>query len=1349
MAYGRKIGDAWIGIHARSAGTEREIERIAQSDADAYAKSFDKTWDDSVKARYARSQRILADALDTGSMKALIKEHGTWDNAMARSRAELRRLNREGLLSDERMREGLSLLTEHGRQYRVNERQSRRFANSLEAMGQRLQTLGETDLAKVLASGEWSKAIKDVDTLDDTTRRYNQTLSRLHAEKRITKKEMTEYRNILQRVFDQTLDQIMAEEELAQKQERQREILLAHGEALKENDKWERERAARLAEARKEQESFNRALQDNIDSYDKMRDRDLAAIINGNVDWAKVRRNYGGLNEAYDNLVLRMVELEDQSKITTEQIETSSTRIATAIRKVGKEDSRSGFGRLSQKVVDFDRNFGRTSRNFEINIGRMFGRGSRNNFVNLIGGLTQAFVTLPGAALRALTGIAGGIGKVITRFGDLRKMGVGRLAASFKAIGPLAANLAGTFVTLAVGALAVATALPMLVSGLTMLLGAITAVAGAIVTALLGSIVAVLPIIGALGVAAGGIAIAIAAAKDNSEEWGKAVSGLKDVFGDLKKEALPILEDVMELMPRLEGHFRDLGRVGLAAVDEMVGGFERFLDNLDSPEMKQFYEQWGESIPKIIGEVSDGLADLATGLVAWLAPVLPYAERLAENFANAMETFKEWSSSAEGQNSIADWMDIAWEAAEDLWNTLSNVWDILGSIFTSATEGAGGSFLRWLEDVTAEWAAFLDTPEGQQALKDFWADVEEFMISVKDLFGQFIALWDELDTDAARDNFNTMLSAIEGILEAVRMITPLIESWQNFLKGFTTGWDVGGFWGAMAGGAASVISTLDTIKIKMMNLGLIENPLDKFFENASKMVINLSNALPKSFPIPEKEWVSQTYTALQEVGKTAASGFNTGIDLGLGSPTPGVSDDPLSKWFRKSIDGDALGVELQNHYRSQVRMGLTGIEEAGPYADQSMEAIRQRMLESEAITAQDMADMWQIDAALQALPEQVAVSDAADQISDYFKEALGFGMGDAADEATSVFGNQFTSGMGGFSSTAGLQMMAIGLSLSDSMSQGVTTSMAELPGAISGAFEGAKLAAALGATETGQAAGDMSAAGGMVNTTMPQMTLALQAQMAAARIAASLGAIEISLAGGDLTSMTPRAQTTSAAFVPMIGSVMAAANTVATTGASNIVSSGSNLGSMPGAARTAISGLPTSIGSVMSAAVNTAATRAGEIRGAGSNIGGMVGSARAAISGLGGAIGGVMSAAYATASYWAGRIRAAFDSARAAANAGISIGMPRMASGGVVYGAQAAVIGEAGMEAVVPLNRNLATVHPSVRDLSAFAQGKFTPGESGPRVIIENGAIQVNTVTQNPEIVAESLLDRIVANVDF
>ena len=86
--------------------------------------------------------------------------------------------------------------------------------------------------------------------------------------------------------------------------------------------------------------------------------------------------------------------------------------------------------------------------------------------------------------------------------------------------------------------------------------------------------------------------------------------------------------------------------------------------------------------------------------------------------------------------------------------------------------------------------------------------------------------------------------------------------------------------------------------------------------------------------------------------------------------------------------------------------------------------------------------------------------------------------------------------------------------------------------------------------------------------------------------------------------------------------------------------------------------------------------------------------------------------------------------AAAAAAAAVAGAKPR-ASGGTVYGPEFSLIGEAGPEAVVPLNRPLSQVDPSVRMLSAIAQGKIPHLASGAvvgagnKVIIEAGAIVV------------------------
>jgi phage-related protein len=93
--------------------------------------------------------------------------------------------------------------------------------------------------------------------------------------------------------------------------------------------------------------------------------------------------------------------------------------------------------------------------------------------------------------------------------------------------------------------------------------------------------------------------------------------------------------------------------------------------------------------------------------------------------------------------------------------------------------------------------------------------------------------------------------------------------------------------------------------------------------------------------------------------------------------------------------------------------------------------------------------------------------------------------------------------------------------------------------------------------------------------------------------------------------------------------------------------------------------------------------------------------------------------------------------------------IPKTASGGVFYGAQARIIGEAGPEAVVPLSRPLSQVSPAVRALSAFAQGAGGgSGSTGPAKIVnvDSGAIVVAGV-RNPYLAANAVLDNLVTKL--
>jgi hypothetical protein len=80
-----------------------------------------------------------------------------------------------------------------------------------------------------------------------------------------------------------------------------------------------------------------------------------------------------------------------------------------------------------------------------------------------------------------------------------------------------------------------------------------------------------------------------------------------------------------------------------------------------------------------------------------------------------------------------------------------------------------------------------------------------------------------------------------------------------------------------------------------------------------------------------------------------------------------------------------------------------------------------------------------------------------------------------------------------------------------------------------------------------------------------------------------------------------------------------------------------------------------------------------------------------------------------------------------------------------------AMVGEAGREAVVPLDRPLSQVDESVRWLAAIAQGKTSYASGGvaggKSLNIAPGAISVTVPNSDPVQVASAVLDRVAVGV--
>jgi hypothetical protein len=117
-------------------------------------------------------------------------------------------------------------------------------------------------------------------------------------------------------------------------------------------------------------------------------------------------------------------------------------------------------------------------------------------------------------------------------------------------------------------------------------------------------------------------------------------------------------------------------------------------------------------------------------------------------------------------------------------------------------------------------------------------------------------------------------------------------------------------------------------------------------------------------------------------------------------------------------------------------------------------------------------------------------------------------------------------------------------------------------------------------------------------------------------------------------------------------------------------------------------------------------------------VSGIPGVVSSALSGLAGAFSRPFATAYGAVSGWVSAIRTLISgigasisgaASRVSSLASRARGLTPFASGGVVYGPTRALIGEAGREAVIPLDRPLNMVDP----ISAVA-GRYRPGQGHP-----------------------------------
>lgn len=227
------------------------------------------------------------------------------------------------------------------------------------------------------------------------------------------------------------------------------------------------------------------------------------------------------------------------------------------------------------------------------------------------------------------------------------------------------------------------------------------------------------------------------------------------IFGPLLDEIQPLMRTYLPLLQKVVGDTASvIGRFG-----------EQLAQQFRDPAWSKAFAELGETNVRVIRNLAD--ASLAAlpgirGLTLAFAPMVEWASKLAVSFGQWLTRVVE-ANQANGD--LARTVDRARDTLSQLGRILGNVAEGFWEIGKAAAP-LGRDILRDLERVTAEFASWTKSLEGQRTLRAYFDDAKPALYEVAGLMKDVGAAFFRISTD-------------EGFTDLVRMLRtdllPLLE----------------------------------------------------------------------------------------------------------------------------------------------------------------------------------------------------------------------------------------------------------------------------------------------------------------------------------------------------------------------------------------------------------------------------------------------------------------------------------------------------------------------------------------------------------------------------------------------
>lgn len=269
---------------------------------------------------------------------------------------------------------------------------------------------------------------------------------------------------------------------------------------------------------------------------------------------------------------------------------------------------------------------------------------------------------------------------------------------------------------------------------------------------------------------------AMAKLSPQAQEFVNTLIGLKPRWEDLRKTVSGNLLEgaggsltafVDKVLPNIEG---GMGRIATAWNQNI----NQLLTSLGSDDSQGLLDRILGNTAEAQTRFSGAIDPLVRGIGTLTAAGTDAMPRLADAVGNVAERFATFIEAADSDGRLDKWIDEGLDGFTNLGNILLNIGKSIGSIHGAL----GGDLLGSLERLTGKWADFLASTEGQNKLREFFAEGKREIDEMRPIIANLIQILPQIWQGAQ--------SALQTVLPFLNLFTKALADSPALVTGVVT-----------------------------------------------------------------------------------------------------------------------------------------------------------------------------------------------------------------------------------------------------------------------------------------------------------------------------------------------------------------------------------------------------------------------------------------------------------------------------------------------------------------------------------------------------------------------------------